>query len=67
MSPAQRLLRYRIKAAKRGLLSGNVSPSDLAEKCGFSSQSYFCYKFRQGTGMTSTQYRDEMLDRVKNE
>lgn len=66
-TPAQRLLRYRIKAAKTGLLSSNVSLSDLAEKCGFSSQTYFCYKFRQVTGMTPTQYRDEMLSRVKHE
>lgn len=66
-TPAQRLLRYRIKAAKRGLLSNNVSLSDLAEKCGFSSQTYFCYKFRQATGMTPTQYREEMLSRVKND
>lgn len=67
MSPAQRLLRYRIKAAKTGLLSNNVSLSDLAEQCGFSSQTYFCYKFRQATGMTPTQYREKMLSRVKNE
>ena len=67
VSPAQRLLRYRIKAAKRGLLSSNVSLSDLAEKCGFSSQAYFCYKFRQATGMTPTQYRSEMLSRVEHE
>lgn len=66
-TPAQRLLRYRIKAAKTGLLSGNVSLSDLAEKCGFSSQTYFCYKFRLVTGMTPTQYREQMLSRMKNE
>lgn len=66
-TPAQRLLRYRIKVAKTGLLSGNISLSDLAEKCGFSSQTYFCYKFRQATGMTPTQYREQMLSRMKNE
>lgn len=66
-TPAQRLLRYRIKAAKTGLLSGNKSLSDLAEQCGFSSQTYFCYKFRKVTGMTPTQYREQMLSRMKNE
>ena len=66
-TPAQRLLRYRIKVAKTGLLSENVSLSDLAEKCGFSSQTYFCYKFRQATGMTPTQYREKMLSQVKYE
>jgi len=66
-TPAQRLLRYRIKAAKTGLLSANISLSDLAEKCGFSSQTYFCYKFRQVTGMTPTQYRKQMLSNMKNE
>ena len=66
-TPAQRLLRYRIKMAKTGLLSDSVSLNDLAEKCGFSSQTYFCYKFRQVTGMTPTQYRQKMLSQVKNE
>lgn len=66
-TPVQRLLQFRIKAAQVGLLSGNVSLSDLAGKCGFSSQTYFCYKFRQVTGMTPSQYRDEMLSKQKNE
>ena len=66
-TPAQRLLRYRIKKAKTGLLSGNISLSNLAEQCGFSSQTYFCYKFRKATGMTPTQYREQMLSRMKNE
>lgn len=66
-TPAQRLLHFRIKAAQVGLLSGNTSLSDLAEECGFSSQTYFCYKFRQATGMTPTQYRDEMLSKQKTE
>ena len=66
-TPAHRILRYRIEAAKTGLLSGNISLSDLSEKCGFSSQTYFCYKFRQVTGMTPTQYRDKMLSQAKNE
>lgn len=66
-TPAQRLLRYRIQKAKTGLLSNSVSLNDLAEKCGFSSQTYFCYKFRQVTGMTPTQYRQKMLTQEKNE
>ena len=65
-TPAQRLLYFRINAARVGLLSGNMPMSELAEQCGFSSQTYFCYKFRQATGKTPTQYRDEQLGRQKN-
>lgn len=66
-TPAQRLLYFRIKGAQMGLLSGKKTLSELAEDCGFSSQTYFCYKFRQATGMTPTQYRDKMLSQQKNE
>ena len=36
------------------------------EACGFSSQTYFCYKFKQVTEMTPMQYRSEMLSRPKD-
>ena len=66
-TPAQRLLYFRIRAAQVMLLEGKQSLSDVAAQCGFSSQTYFCYKFRQVTGKTPTQYRDEMLSKQKNE
>lgn len=64
-TPAQYILDCRIAAAKTGLLTGNYSLSELAADCGFSSQSYFCYKFRQVTGQTPLQYRKEQLGKLK--
>lgn len=64
-TPAQYILDCRIAAAKKGLLTGNYSLSELAADCGFSSQSYFCYKFKQVTGMTPMQYRKEQLGKLK--
>lgn len=64
-TPAQYILDCRIAAAKTGLLTGDYSLADLAADCGFSSQSYFCYKFRQVTGQTPLQYRSEQLGKLK--
>ena len=63
-TPARYILECRISAAKTGLLSGDRSLAKLALDCGFSSQSYFCYKFKQVTGKTPLQYRKEMLGRL---
>ena len=60
-TPARRVLNYRMNAAKRGLLAQEVSLEELAEQCGFSSQSYFCYCFKKYTGKTPMQYRNEQL------
>lgn len=65
-TPAQRILGFRIAAAKTGLLERKVTLGELAGKCGFSSQTYFCYKFKQVTGMTPLQYRSHMLNHSKN-
>ena len=64
-TPAQRILGFRIAAAKTGLIERKVSLGELASKCGFSSQAYFCYKFKQVTGVTPMQYRGEMLSNRK--
>lgn len=63
-TPARYILECRISAAKTGLLSGECSLAKLAHDSGFSSQSYFCYKFKQVTGKTPLQYRKEMLGRL---
>ena len=64
-TPTQYILDCRIAAAKAGLLRSDYSLSELAADCGFSSQSYFCYKFRQVTGQTPLQYRAEQLGKLK--
>ena len=64
-TPAQYILDCRIAAAKTGLLADDCSLPELAADCGFSSQTYFCYKFKQATGKTPLEYRREMLSRLK--
>ena len=64
-TPTQYILECRIAAAKTGLLVRDYSLSELAADCGFSSQSYFCYKFRQITGQTPLQYRSAQLGKLK--
>lgn len=61
MSPAQRLLACRITAAKMLLLTTNLSMGDISVECGFSSQTYFGYKFKEMTDCTPLQYRKKML------
>ena len=63
-TPARFILDCRITAAKTGLLTGDYSLAELAADCGFSSQSYFCYKFKVLTGMSPLQYRRETLGRL---
>ncbi len=65
-TPAQRHLGFRIAAAKTALLESKVSITDVATRCGFSSQTYFCYRFKKATGKTPAQYRREMLSSPKN-
>lgn len=63
-TPAQYILSCRIAAAKLELLKETCSLSKLTADCGFSSQSYFCYKFKQATGKTPLEYRKEMLSQL---
>ena len=64
-TPAQRILTCRIAAAKMLLLTQNCSMSEIAVQCGFSSQTYFGYKFKEVLGMTPLQYRRKRLERRK--
>ena len=64
VTPANRVLAYRISAAKAGLIEGSLPLVELAAQCGFSSQTYFCYRFRMATGLTPAQYRKGKLSRI---
>lgn len=64
-TPAQHLLNYRIMAAQRGLIADDLPMHELAARCGFSSQTYFGYKFKQVVGMTPTQYRKHIRSDLK--
>jgi aspartate--ammonia ligase len=64
-TPNKYLLDLRIAHAKTRLLEENCNLPDIALECGFSSQSYFCYKFKEQTGlytdMTAIR-RDDKVD-----
>lgn len=62
-TPAQRLLSCRITAAKTMLLTGHESISTIASACGFSSQTYFGFKFKEITGYAPLQYRKHIISK----
>ncbi len=52
------VLRTRLEAATELIVTGpNFSMSEISEKCGFSSFSYFCQAFKKATGLSATQYK----------
>ena len=51
------VLKTRIAAAQNLLSGESLSVSDAAQKCGFSSSSYFCRIFKAHTGLSPLQYR----------
>jgi AraC-like DNA-binding protein len=56
-TPAQQLMRYRIQAAVNLLLSDELPISEISSRCGFSTPNYFCYKFREESGQSPSQFR----------
>jgi len=65
MTPAAFVLSCRIAAAKALLKTGELTISEIASRCGFSSQSYFNFKFKDTVGETPLQYRKARLSRLK--
>ena len=63
MTPSRRILTCRIAGVKTLLLTGNASVSEIAAQCGFSSQTYMGYKFKEISGMTPLQFRRTHLSR----
>ncbi len=61
-TPYEYLTRLRVEESKRLILMGGASMSEIAEACGFSSQSYFNAVFKQKTGETPSEYRRRMLE-----
>lgn len=65
MTPGDFVLQCRVSAAKSLLVEGSLSLGNVAEQCGFTSQSYFNYRFKQIVGMTPLQYRKTSLSRME--
>ena len=51
------ILNTRIAAAKRILVNENIPITEICEKCGFSSFSYFCQIFKKYNHMSPSAYR----------
>lgn len=57
MTPHEMLSRKRLENAKLLLLTTELSMSEIVEKCGFSSNSYFDYHFKKEFGITPSNFR----------
>lgn len=64
-TPTQQLMRNRINKAMEYMQDDNCSLSEIASKCGFSSPSYFSYKFKEIIKETPTQHRNSIRRRKK--
>lgn len=64
-TPGRYIIGCRVAQAKLQLLQEDFSLARIASDCGFSSQSYFCYRFKQLTGQTPLEYRKETLGKME--
>lgn len=58
-TPGQELQRVRIERAKRLLRESGYKLEVLSNMCGYQSANSFCIAFKQATGMSPKQYRDQ--------
>ncbi len=62
-TPYEYLTDIRINEAKRLLITGMTDMNGIAERCGFSSQSYFNYVFKKETNLTPSAYRRSHIEK----
>ena len=62
LTPAQRVLGCRIAAARVALMNRELGLTEVAQRCGFSSQSYFSTCFKRAVGKSPLAYREEKLN-----
>ena len=60
VSPARFMIDCKVDRAKELLFENYLSLEDIAERCGFSSPSYFCRVFKENTGMTPGEFRAKL-------
>lgn len=61
VSPAKFITDCRIAHAKELLRAEYLSPVEVAERCGFSSVSYFCRVFKKSVGVTPSEYKKQTI------
>ncbi len=54
------LIAFRIEKAKQLLSETALSLTEIASACGYTSESYFMRQFKQISGLTPSQYREQM-------
>ena len=59
--PNEFIIKTRISAAENLLISTDTSIAQIAQECGFSSQSYFCYSFKKHIGISPNEFRKTHL------
>lgn len=57
MTPMEYILKTRLMLAKSMLADESTSISDISDKCGFSSVSYFCRVFKEAENKSPLQFR----------
>ncbi len=63
ITPYQYIIERRMRLAREYLTMSDKSVAEIAENCGFESQSYFNYAFKKEVGMTPGQYRRHAMDK----
>lgn len=66
-TPHDYVLDKRIKKAENMLVTTNLSVSQIAYECGFSSQAYFTYSFKKHKGMSPRVYMKKVYERYSEE
>lgn len=61
MTVKQYLIDCRIREAKRLLRDPNVRISEIAQRCGYSNANYFAKAFKETTGLTPGEYREQKV------
>ena len=57
LAPNEFIIQTRLKAAQTMLVSSDASMAEIAERCGFNSQSYFSFVFKERVGMSPKAFR----------
>ena len=57
LAPNEFIIQTRLKAAQTMLVSSDASMAEIAERCGFNSQSYFSFVFKERVGMSPKEFR----------
>lgn len=60
MTPFAYIMTYRVNEAAQRLAESTDSVTEIAQQCGFGSDSYFCKQFRRYMGCTPLEYRRRM-------